>query len=54
MHGHNLSCRKDLEMVLSKNVMRNVARSRIQGHGLKCEIGLYSRSLDRSARVRFV
>jgi len=40
-----------LEMVLSKSVMRNVARFRIRGHGLKCEIGLYGRSQDRSARV---
>ena len=38
-------------MVLSKSVMRNVARFRIRGHGLKCEIGLYGRSQDRSARV---
>ena len=31
--------------------MRNVARFRIRGHGLKCETGLYGRSPDRSARV---
>ena len=42
-----------LKMALSKSVMRNVARFRIRGHGLKCETGLYSRmSLDRSGRVR--
>ena len=29
--------------------MRNVARFRIRGHGLKCETGLYGRSPDRSA-----
>ena len=40
-----------LKMALSKSVMRNVARFRIQGHGLKCETGLYGRSPDRSARV---
>ena len=41
-----------LKMALSKGVMvRNVARFRIRGHGLKCEIGLYGRSPDRSARV---
>ena len=40
-----------LKMVLSKNVMRNVARFRIRGHGLKCEADLYGRSPDRSARV---
>ena len=28
-------------MVLSKSIMRNVARFRIQGHGLKCDSGLY-------------
>ena len=39
-------------MVLSKSVMRNVARFRIPGHGLKCVTGLYGRSPDRSARVR--
>jgi len=39
------------KMALSKSVMRNVARFRIQGHGLKCETGLYGRSPDRSARV---
>jgi len=38
-------------MALSTSVMRNVARFRIRGHGLKCEIGLYGRSADRSARV---
>jgi hypothetical protein len=38
-------------MVLSKSVMRNVARFRIRGHELKCETGLYGRSPDRSARV---
>ena len=38
-------------MALSKRVMRNVARFRIRGHGLKCETGLYGRSPDRSARV---
>ena len=38
-------------MALSKSVMRNVARFRIRGHGLKCETGLYGRSPDRSARV---
>ena len=42
---------KYLKMVLSKNVMRNVARFRIRRHGLKCETGLYDRSPDRSARV---
>ena len=26
-------------MALSKSVMRNVARFRIRGHGLKCETG---------------
>jgi hypothetical protein len=40
-----------LKMALSKSVMRNVARFRIRGHGLKCETGLYGRSPDRSARV---
>jgi len=40
-----------LKMALSKSVMRNVARYRIRGHGLKCETGLYGRSPDRSARV---
>jgi len=40
-----------LKMALSKNIMRNVARFRIRGHGLKCETGLYDRSPDRSARV---
>ena len=30
-----------LKMVLSKSIMRNVARFRIQGHGLKCDSGLY-------------
>ena len=39
-----------LKMALSKNIKRNVARFRIQGHGLKCETGLYGRSPDRSAR----
>jgi len=29
-----------LKMALSKSVMRNVARFRIRGHGLKCETGL--------------
>jgi hypothetical protein len=38
-------------MARSKSVMRNVARFRIRGHGLKCETGLYGRSPDRSARV---
>ena len=38
-------------MALSKSVMRNVARFRIRGHGLKCETGLYGRSPDRSARA---
>jgi len=38
-------------MALSKSVMRNVARFRIRGHGLKCETGLYVRSSDRSTRV---
>ena len=38
-------------MALSKSVMRNVARFRIRGHGLKCETGLYGRSPGRSARV---
>jgi len=38
-----------LKMALSKSVMRNVARFRIRGHGLKCETGLYGRSPDRSA-----
>ena len=38
-------------MALSKSVMRNVARFRIRGHGLKCETGLHGRSPDRSARV---
>ena len=38
-------------MAPSKSVMRNVARFRIRGHGLMCEIGLYGRSPDRSARV---
>jgi len=40
-----------LKMALSKNVIRDVARFRIQGHGLKCATGLYGRSPDRSARV---
>ena len=40
-----------LKMALNKSVMRNVARFRIRGHGLKCETGLYGRSPDRSARV---
>jgi len=40
--------------LLSKNVMRSVARFRIRGHGLKCETVLYGRSLDRSARVCFL
>jgi hypothetical protein len=31
--------------------MRNVARSKIRGHGLKRKTGLYGRSPDRSARV---
>ena len=39
-------------MVLSKNVMRNVARFRVESMGgMKCKTGLYSRSPDRSARV---
>ena len=33
-----------LKMALSKSIMRNVARFRIWGHGLKCETGLYGRS----------
>jgi len=40
-----------LKMAPSKSVMRNVARFRIRGHGMKCETGLYGRSPDRSARV---
>ena len=40
-----------LKMVLSKSVMRIVARFRIWRHGFKCETGLYGRSPDRSARV---
>jgi len=40
-----------LKMALSKSVMRNVARFRIRGHGLKCGTGLYGKSPDRSARV---
>ena len=40
-----------LKMALSKSVMRNVARFRIRGHGLKCETGLFGKSPDRSARV---
>jgi hypothetical protein len=40
-----------LKMALRKSVMRNIARFRIRGHGLMCEIGLYGRSPDRSARV---
>jgi hypothetical protein len=43
-----------LRMVLSKNVMRNVARFRIREHGLKCETGLYGRSPDRSARFCYL
>ena len=35
-----------LKMPLSKSVMRNVARFRIRGHGLKCETGLYGRKQD--------
>ena len=38
-------------MALSISVMRNVARFRVRGHGLKCETGLYGRSPDSSARV---
>ena len=38
-----------LKMALSKSIMRNVARFRIRGHGLKCETGLYGRSPERSA-----
>ena len=38
-------------MALSKSVMKNVARFRIRGRGLKCETGLYGRSPDMSARV---
>ena len=34
-----------------QKIMRNVARFRIRGHGLKCKTGLYGRSPDRSARV---
>ena len=30
--------------------MRNVAKFRIRGHGLRCETGLYGRSPNRSAR----
>jgi len=41
-------------MALSKSVMRNLARFRIRGHGLKCETGLYGRSPDRSARVCYL
>ena len=37
-----------LKMDLSKSSMRNVARFRIRGHGLKCETGLYGRSPDRN------
>jgi hypothetical protein len=40
-----------LKMVLSKSVMRNVARFRIRGHVLKCETRLYGRIPDRSART---
>jgi hypothetical protein len=40
-----------LKMALNKSVMRNVARFRIRGDGLKCETGLYGRSPDRNARV---
>jgi hypothetical protein len=40
-----------LKMALSKSVMRNVARFRIWGHGLKCETGLCGMSPDRSARI---
>ena len=40
-----------LKMALSISVMRNVARFRVRGHGLKCETGLYGRSPDMSARV---
>ena len=40
-----------LKKALSKSVMRNVARFRIQGHGLKCETGLYGRSPDRGVHV---
>jgi hypothetical protein len=40
-----------LKMALSKNIMSNVARFRIRGHGLKCETGVCGRSPDRSARV---
>jgi hypothetical protein len=40
-----------LKMVLSINVMRNVAQFRIRGHGLKCETGFYGRSPDMSAHV---
>ena len=39
-------------MILSKNVMRNVARFQIGGrHGLKCETGLYGRNPNRSAHA---
>jgi len=38
-------------MALSKSVMRNVARFRIRGHGLKCETGFYGRSPDRGTRA---
>jgi len=38
-----------LKMALSKSVLRNVARFRIRGQGLKCETGLYGRSPDRSS-----
>jgi hypothetical protein len=43
MHVHHLSYRY-LKMALSKSAMRNVARFRIRGHGLKCETDLYGRS----------
>ena len=37
-----------LKMVLSKNVMRNVARFGFCGHGLTCKTGLYGRSTNKS------
>jgi hypothetical protein len=40
-----------LKMILSENVIRNVARFRTRGHGLMCKTGLSGRSPDRSARV---
>ena len=45
-----------LKIALSKSVMRNVARFRIRGCGLKCETGLYGRSRVRQecTCLRFV